>query len=183
MKKIVLKTLGLAMLASLIFSCTNSLSLQQFIIEQQEKQDVISFDLSSSLLTATEDLQSEEDIETLKSLKKINVLAYQIKDSSRTRYTDEIKHVKSLFKQDEYSELIRYGKGSQGAKVYLVGDDDKIDEIVVFANDQDLGWLLVRVLGNDMKPEKIMKLMQKIDFDKRDFDLSKFKDILKKKQD
>jgi len=182
MRKIIIQTLGLAILVSLLFSCNNELSLQQFIIEQQEKQDIISFDLSSSLLTATENLQSDEDIKTLKSLRKINLLAYQIKDSNGNRYKDEIQHVKKIFKNDNYSELIRYGKGTQGAKVYLVGGGDKIDEIVVFANDQDLGWLLVRILGDDMKPEKIMQLMQKIDFDNGDFDLSKFKDILKKKQ-
>ena len=180
MRKVIISLLGLAIMASLIFSCTNNLSLQQFIIEQKEKQDVISFNLSSSLLTAADNLQSEADIETLNSLKKINVLAYQINDSSDTRYTDEIKHIKAVFTQDKYAELIRYGKGTQGAKVYLVGDDDQIDEIVVFANDQELGWLLVRILGNDMQPEKIMQLMQKIDFNKGDFDISKFKEILNK---
>ena len=179
MKKVIIQTLGLAILVSLIFSCKNELSLQQFIIEQQEKQDIISFDLSSSLLTATENLQSDEEIKTLKSFKKINILAYQIKDSIDNRYKDEIQHVKNIFKNKVYSELIRYGKGTQGAKVYLVGNDnDEIDEIVVFANDQDLGWLLVRILGDDMKPEKIMQLIQKIDFDKGDFDFLKFKDIL-----
>lgn len=179
MKKIIKSILGLVILTSLTFSCKNNLSLQQFIIDQQEKQDVLSFDLSSSLLAATEGLQSETDIKTLKSLKKINILAYQIKDSTNVRYNTEIKQIKAIFNQDKYTELIRYGKGSQAAKVYLLGEADKIDELVVFANDNKLGWLLVRILGEDMKPEKIIQLIQKIDFDKNDFELSKFKGIFK----
>ena len=73
----------------LIISCKNELSLQQFIVEQQEKTDIISLDLSSSLLAATDKMENEEDIETLKSLKKINILAYQIKDSTNNRYQSE----------------------------------------------------------------------------------------------
>jgi len=181
MRKIFKITLGLVIMTSLLFSCKNKLSLQQFFVEQQEVQDVISFDLSSSLLAAAKNLQSEDEINTLKSLKKINILAYQIKDSTNDKYKEDIKRVKEVLNQDEYAELMRYGKGSQGAKVYLVDDGEKINEIIIFANDKEKGWLLVRVLGNDMKPEKIMQLVKNIDFDKNDFDLSKLKDIIGKK--
>lgn len=181
MKTIIKSIVGLAVLASLLLSCNNDLSLQQFIIEQQEKQDVLSFELSSSLLTATQDLQSEADLETLKSVKKITVLAYQLKDTESEKYADEVQHVSEVLRQDKYAELLSYGKGEQKAKVYLVDTGDAIDEFIVFANDNKLGWLLVRILGNDMKPEKIIPLLQKVDFDKGNFDLSKLKEILHKK--
>jgi len=174
MRKLNLIIIGLAITAGLFFtSCTDELSLQQFIVNQQEKQDVISFDLSSSLLKATEELKSKEDLEILKSLKKINVLAYQIKDSLNNRYQSEKQHISAILKQDKYQELMRYGKGSQGAKIYLLGEEEKIDELIIFGNDHKKGWLLIRVLGDNMQPEKIMQLMQKVDLKNTDFDLKK----------
>jgi hypothetical protein len=181
MKNIRVAIKRLVIMTSLFFiSCNNNLSLQQFIINQQEKQDVISFDISASLLSATDQLQSKEDIEILKSLKKINVIAYQIKEASQNRYKVEKKHINSILKQDKYQELIRYGKGSQGAKLYLVGEETSLDELIIFANDNKVGWLIIRVLGNDMQPEKIMNILQKIDFDNTDFNISKFKHIFDK---
>ena len=182
MKKIKALTKGLIIVVSLIFlACNNDLSLQQFIVKQQEKQDVISFDLSSSLLAATDKITSQEDINTLKSIKKINILAYQLTDSTKSRHTSEKQHIKNILKQEKYQELIRYGKGNQEAKIYLVGNEEALNELIVFANSNDLGWLIVRVLGKNMKPEKIIKVMQQIDFKDTDLNFSKIKNILKNK--
>ncbi len=183
MKKIIANIVGLAIMASLIFSCTNEKSLQQFIVNQQERSDVISVDIPVSLLALKEELKDSEDIETLKSIKKAAILAYQIKDSAEVRYKADKEHLKQILKQDKYEELFRYGKGNSGAKVYMVGEDNAIDELIVFANDDSLGWLVLRVLGKDMKPEQIMQLMQKVDLENSDFDLSQFKNILTKKEE
>jgi len=183
MKNISIYLIGLVILASLVFSCKNEKSLQQFIVTQQEKADVISVDIPVSLLALKEELQDEDDIETLKSVKKANILAYQIKDSSKARYQADKKHLKEILKGDKYAELVRLGKGNNGAKIYMVGDDQAIDELIVFANDDALGWLVLRVLGDDMKPEKIMQLMQKVDLENSNFDLSEIKDVLTKKGD
>lgn len=183
MKKITINIIGLVVLASLIFSCKNEKSLQQFIVNQQEKTDIISLDIPVSLLALKEELQEAADVEVLKSIKKANILAYQLKDSSKTRYIADKEHLKQILKQDKYGELLRFGKGKTGAKIYMVGNDEAIDELIVFANDDTLGWLLLRVLGKDMQPEKIMQLIQKVDLENSDFDLSQFKDILTKKEE
>ena len=39
----------------------------------------------------------------------------------------------------------------------LVGNENEIDELVLFGNKSDLGFTVVRVLGNDMKPENAME--------------------------
>ncbi len=175
-----LPIIGILLALNLLFSCSNEKSLQQFIITQQEKQDIISFDLPTSLIATTENFGSEEDLKTLKSLKKVNILAYQIKDTLNNRYAEEKKHINTILKQNKYSELMRYGKGSQGAKFYLVGDEESVDELIIFANDKELGWLLVRILGKKMQPEKIMQLIQNTDFSNSNYDLSQLKDILAK---
>ena len=38
------------------------------------------------------------------------------------------------------------------------GEDDAINEFILFAADNDKGFALARVLGNKMQPEKIMKM-------------------------
>lgn len=183
MRKITVNILGLVILAGLIFSCNSSdKSLQQFIVNQQEKTDIISLDLPVSMLALQEELQDEEDLKILKSIKKANILAYQIKDSSKTRYLSDKEQLKKILKQDKYGELLRYGKGTEGAKVYMVGEEDAIDEIIIFANNDSMGWLVLRILGDEMKPEKIMQLMQKVDLENSDFDLSQIKDILQNRE-
>ncbi len=180
MKNIIVNIIGLVVMTSLIFSCSNEKSLQQFIVNQQEKADVISLDIPVSLLALKEELQDDDDLETLKSIKKATILAYQLRDSSKTRYTADKEQLKQILKQEKYAELIRVGKGNNGAKVYMIGEEGAIDELIVFANDDALGWLVLRILGKDMKPEKIMQLVQKVDMENSDFDLAQFKDILSK---
>ncbi len=179
MKKLLINTIGLVIMASLVFSCTNEKSLQQFIINQQEKAEIISFDLPASMLALQEDMQTPENLEILKSIKKANILAFQINDLNKDIYLLEKEQLKTILKQKKYGELMRFGKGNKGAKIYLVGDDDAIDELIINANDDALGWLLIRIIGKDMQPEKIMQLAKNIDFDSNDMDFSQLKDLLK----
>ena len=167
-------------LTSSIFSCTNEKSLQQFIVNQQEKTDVISFDLPASMMALQEDMQTPENVSILKSIKKANILAYKIKTSNKEVYLSNKEQLKRILKQKKYAELMRYGKGSKGAKVHMVGTDESVDELIVFANDDTLGWLLIRIIGTNMQPQKIMQVFNKIDFNTSDFDLSQLKDILAK---
>ena len=169
-------------MASLVFSCTNEKSLQQFIINQQEKSEIISFDLPTSMLALQEGMQTPENLETLKSIKKANILAFQINDLNKEIYLTEKEQLKTILKQEKYIELMRFGKASNGAKIYLVGEDDTIDELIISANDDSLGWLLIRIIGQDMQPEKILQLAKNMDFDYNDMDFTQLKDLLSKSE-
>jgi len=171
-------TILILILITLFISCSGTPSLQKFLVEQQERNDIISFDLSASLLEGNKQFTGAKDLETLKSLKKINVLAYKITTTGANTYVTDTQTIKSILQSKKYQELMRFGKGSQGAKVYLVGDSEAVDEIIVFAKDKQTGWLILRVLGNNMQPEKIIQLMQKLDFNS--MDLGKLKDVFKK---
>lgn len=171
----------LAAILSILGSCKNDKSLQQFIVNQQEKSDIISFDLPASMMALQEDMQTPENISILKSIKKANILAYKIKTSGKDTYLSDKEQLKTILKQKKYAELMRYGKGSKGAKVHMVGTDESVEELIVFANDDTLGWLLVRIIGTNMQPQEIMQVFNKIDFNTSDFDLSQFKDILSSK--
>jgi len=178
MKNRIFKITGLAILASLVFSCTNQKSLQKFIVDQQEKSNIISFDLPASLLSINEELQTPENLETLKTIKKANILAFKINETNKKLYLAKKQEVKDILKQKKYVELMRYGKASNGAGINMVGDENSIDELIIFANDDKVGWLLVRILGNKMQPEKIMRLLKNIDFDSNTLDFKPLKDLL-----
>jgi len=177
MKIITTKIIGLILGVSLFVSCNAEKSLQVFIVDQQEKSDVIAMDIQTGMLQLDKKLKSKEDLETLKTLKKLSIVAYQTKEGNQARYLAEVKQVKAILKQEKYQELIRFGKGSRGARVYLIGDEDKVDEIIVFANDHSKGWLIVRVLGKNMNPTKMMEVAKKVDYDSSDIDFSIFKNL------
>ena len=42
--------------------------------------------------------------------------------------------------------------------VKYLGNDDKAEEFIVFASSKDMGFGIVRILGNNMSPEKMMTL-------------------------
>lgn len=41
----------------------------------------------------------------------------------------------------------------------FVGDDEHIDEFVLYANRKDSGFAVIRILGKDMNPTGIMSML------------------------
>jgi tRNA(Ile2) C34 agmatinyltransferase TiaS len=56
-----------------------------------------------------------------------------------------------------------------------LGEEDAIDEVIVFASDSDKGFAVFRLLGDNMRPGDMIKLMNSID--NGDIDVSKFSGI------
>lgn len=168
------------LIVTLIFllSCNQDSSLQSFMVKQQEQNDVISFDLTSDMLSLQEGMNTPENEEVLKSIKKANILAYQIDTLNIETYDKEKQQLTEIFKNEKYQELMRMGKGSNGVRVYSVGDGETLDELVVYANDNTKGWALVRVIGDHMQPDKILKLVNKIHLEDKQ-QLDKISDIFK----
>ena len=48
-------------------------------------------------------------------------------------------------------------------RIYYIGDDSSIDEFVVFTASIDIGFAVIRVLGNEMNLSEIMQLGPIID--------------------
>ena len=46
------------------------------------------------------------------------------------------------------------------ATINYVGDEDAIDEVVVYGDNEEKGFMLVRVLGDNMNSEKIAQFIQ-----------------------
>ncbi len=172
--KYLIKLTGLIVLIVSIISCASNPSLQKYYIDKSDDKNFVAFDLAPGFVRL-KDNASDEAKETLKSLKKINVLAFVKDENNKAAYTKERNYVNSIVKNDKYQELFR--ANHQGNKILIKYEGDEnaqtIDELVVYANNSENGFALIRVLGDKMKPANIMKLGKYIE----DIDAEQFKGL------
>ncbi len=159
----------------LLTSCNNDPSLQKYFVDHQEDNDFIAVDVPSSLLDKKHIELDTEEIEALESIKKVNFLALPLTDKTKAKFDTESATIHKILSSDTYETLMRFGSNGTKAVLKYQGEENDIDEVIVFATDQKRGLALVRVLGDNMKPEKIVKLMESVD--KGKIDLEAFKKI------
>ncbi|MBI6118982.1 DUF4252 domain-containing protein [Salegentibacter maritimus] len=169
----VIKILSLALAATAFVSCANEASLQEYYVENQQDNKFIAVDIPTSMFTNTEELD-ETQKETLETVKKINVLALPVKDS-KEEYEIEKARLAEILKDEKYQLLMRYGSNTRKAEIYFTGNEDAIDEIIVYGYDDTKGVGVARVLGEDMNPQKLMEFMKSLD--KGDIDVAGLKGI------
>lgn len=157
MKKIVI-----IILATLAISCNNEPSLQKYFVENSESSNFITLDVTSSIINTEKMTLTQSDKDALKAFEKMNILAFKKDSLNDEAYSIEQKKVKSILKEKTYQELMRMGSGNDGGALYYVGEDDNIDEFVLFANKKENGFAVVRILGDNMNPSQIMKLINLI---------------------
>lgn len=160
MKKVVKSVVVL--MAVLLGSCASQQSLQEYYVDNQENPNFISLDIPASILKMEEVDLTESQKEAVESLKKFNLLAFRKTESNSADFKLEKAKVKEILKNDDFVELMKinsqYGKGV----VKYLGDENAIDEVIIYGASDEQGFALVRVLGKDMNPAHIVQLMQAI---------------------
>ena len=155
-------TTALALVVLLLSSCASQQSLQEYYVDNSENPNFISLDIPASVLKMDEAELTEVQQEAISSLKKFNVLAFRITEDNQLEYKAEKARVKEILKGDNFTELMKinssYGKGV----IKYLGDEDAIDEVIIYGDSKEKGFALVRVLGKDMNPAHIVQLMQAI---------------------
>lgn len=178
MKKLIF-LLGFA--AVMFVSCDSKPSLQKYFVEKAGTKNFTSVDIAPTFIK-TDSLQLSADEKTaLESLHKLNVLVFKADSVNKDSYNRERENVKNLLKSEEYGQLMKYGSGSEGAAIYTTGTDEHIDEFVVFVHQEDNGFGVIRVLGDDMNPNNILSLVSLMR--KADLNLEQLKplqDLMKK---
>jgi len=92
----------------------------------------------------------------------------------------KVKKITQILKDETYQQLMKVGSGKDGATISFVGDEDNINEFVVFGKSKDNGFVVVRILGNDMNPNNIMTMLSVLKEAKIDTaQLAPLKDLLK----
>jgi len=160
MKKLIKSVVLLV--AVLLGSCASQQSLQEYYIDNQENPNFISLDIPASILKMDEVDLTNGQKEAMESLKKFNLLAFKKTADNSTDFKLEQAKVKEILKDDDFVELMKinsqYGKGV----VKYLGDENAIDEVIIYGASDEEGFALVRVLGKDMNPAHIVQLLQAI---------------------
>ena len=153
---------------SLVASCASQQSLQEYYVDNKENPNFIFLDIPASILKMEEAELTDVQKEAVESLRKFNLLAFKKTSENVDEYKLEKAKVKEILKNDEFVELMKinssYGKGV----IKYLGEDDAIDEVIIYGDSKDQGFALVRVLGKNMNPSHIMQIMQAIQ--KSDYD-------------
>lgn len=162
-------------------SCNSEPTLQKYFVENTENKNFIALDISSNILNVDEATLTSEQKEALNSFEKINILAFKVNDSNQPQFDSERLKVKTILKDAKYQELMKFDSGNRGASVSFVGDDDHIEEFVLYATQKENGFAVVRVLGKDMNPNSIMTMMSVLKDSKIDLEqLKPLQEMFKK---
>ena len=151
----------------LFFACSSTQSLQEYYVDSAENPNFLSVDLPVSLLNLKKADLTGEEKEALESLNKMNVLAFKKDDTNEADYVTEKTKVKAILKNPEFNELMKMNTPYGKATIKYLGDDDAIDEVIIYGDSKEKGFVLVRVLGDDMNPAhlaKFLKAIEKSDF-------------------
>lgn len=159
----------------LLLGCNNEPSLQKYFVENSEKKDFIALDVSPSIININKTKLTPEQKTALESFDKMNVLAFKLDETNKAAYEVESEKVKQILKGKDYQQLMKVGSGKDAASVSFVGDEDHINEFVLFAKKKENGFAVVRILGNDMNPNNIMNMISLLQ--SSDIDLDQLKPL------
>lgn len=173
----------------LLGACNSGTSLQEYFVDNQESNKFIAVDIPTSMFANTESLNKEQ-LATLETVKKVNLLAFPIKKdtSDLQQYQAEKQKLEKILSNEKYQLLMKYGSNNRKAEIYFTGKEDAIDEVILFGYDDDRGVGVARVLGEDMNPGEIMKFVKSLEKGDINFDGLKgvagmFKDEIEQNQE
>lgn len=146
-------------LLSLFMGCDNKESLQEYYVDNQDNNKFIAVDIPASLFTNAESLNPEQK-KVLETVKKVNFLGIPMKPGKTEIIEEEKQKIAEILDNENYHLLMRVGGEATRMEVYFTGDDEAVDEIIVYGFDAEKGMGIARVLGDDMNPGDILNLVK-----------------------
>lgn len=156
-------TIYLSLLVSifLLTGCNNTMSLEEYFVKKGQDKSYVAANLSSDVFLSGADLSAEER-EKISSIRKINFLAFK-KDSAQANYESDKVQLKKILNDEAYKSLVDYNGSGNQAKLVYTGNETNIDELIVFAENDEIGFMVARLLGDDMKPKDFYNLVKMMD--------------------
>ncbi|WP_299390488.1 DUF4252 domain-containing protein [uncultured Gelidibacter sp.] len=171
----------MVLLIATVFSCNQGPSLQTYFVDNQEKANFLAVDVPLSMLNIDKMQLTDDQRDAYESIQKLNMLAYKMKPDNVIEYQEKLVEVTAILSDPKYEELMRGGNPEEGQFIVkFLGDEDDVEEFIVFGNIDGKGFAVVRVVGNDMNPGKIVTLASALDKSTiDDSQLSQFKEFFK----
>lgn len=162
-------------------SCNQGPTLQTYFVDNELKPGFISGDIPTSIINVEDIELTKDQKEAYESVDKLNILAFQVGDNNQEEYKVELGKINSILKNDAYEELMRGSTDEGKFVVKFIGDSEaSIDELILFGNAADKGFVVVRILGDEMNAGKLMKLSSVLEnADVDNAQLESFKDFFK----
>ena len=173
MKTSITKSIFGLLACIVLVSCNNTETLQTYFVDNQETPDFISADIPTSIVTLDETTLSDDQKEAYNSIKSLNFLGFKLSDTNEAVYQAELLKVEGILSNEKYNELIELNDRAANINIMYLGEDDVADEFIVFTSSKEMGFGIVRVLGNQMRPEKMVTLIDALkdaDVDKSQFE-------------
>lgn len=175
------KSVVVLFLVAAFTSCNQGPTLQTYYVDNELKPGFASFDVPTSFVNVENINMTEEQKEAYNSVDKLNVLTFMKADTDAEDYKLELEKVKTILKDPKYEELIRGGNSTDGKFVVkFLGDIENIDELIIFGSANNKGFMIARILGDDMNASKLMSLssvLENVKFE--DTDLNGLTDFFK----
>lgn len=158
----ILKYVLLPLIVLALTACNNEQSLQEYYVDNQNNKEFLALDVPASMFANANALNPDQQ-KTLKTIKKINVLAIPKKTENMATIESEVSNLNNILKNEKYQLLMKYGGGNARVEVYFTGDDEAIDEIILYGFDEKRGMGIARLLGDNMNPSDILNLMKSME--------------------
>jgi hypothetical protein len=167
-------------LIAALSSCNQGPTLQTYYVDNELKPGFATLDIPTSFLDIEQTELTEDEVEAYESIDKLNMLAFIVDDNNKEQLASEVDKVQSILKDPKYEELIRGGNSQDGKfTVKFLGDPESLDELILFGFRNEQGFAIIRVLGDDMNANQIVKLVNSIQkSDVEGEEISKFLDFL-----
>lgn len=164
-----IKSLSILILGLGIVACNNEQSLQEYYVDNQGNKDFVALDVPASMLANMEALD-EDQKRTLATVKKVNFLAVPLKPENVNRIEEEKNKVNDILRDEKYQLLMKFGMGETKVELYYTGEEEAVDEVIIYGFDENRGMGIARVLGEKMNPGAILNLIKSME--QGDIDLS-----------
>ena len=162
-------------------SCNSGPTLQNYFVDSTENKNFVALDISPSILNIDKQKLTVEENQALETFDKINLLAFKCNESNTADYEAEKLKIKEILTKNKYQELMKFSRDGDAASVNFVGDENHIDEFVLYADKKNDGFAVVRILGKDMNPTSIMTMLSVLDASNVDLEqLKPLREMIKK---
>lgn len=151
-------TLFVLAVVTLVTSCQPAMTLQRYFLESQENTDFTLIEIPASLLGGSLEDLTPEHMATFTSLRKVSVLMYRNAEKKEFIVSQQ-SLINSFLKSDGFEALVSARtKGEAQASILIRGEVDQIDEAVFFGFAEGEGFVLARILGEQMNPAAFLQL-------------------------
>jgi hypothetical protein len=162
------KIIGVALLVAMCTSCNQGPTLQTYYVDNELKPGFSQIDAPTSLINIDNVEMTEEQRKAYKSIQKLNILMYTPSDSMDVKLKTEIDKVSAILKNPKYEELVRANTQDGKVVIKYLGEEENVDELIVFGSSPERGFVIARLLGDNMNAGEIYALasvMQNANFD------------------